>query len=172
MNRNLGTYRRLIGYLKPYRPQVLIAYLSMICAALLNLFIPQIIKRAIDEGVTSEQPSRLFYAAGLILIIAAIRGGAAFGQRFFGEWLSHRVAYDLRNHFYQRVQSLSFSFHDQAQTGDLMSRATSDITETERFTGIGLMDLTAVLILLIGVVVALFLENVQLASFRQQCKKA
>jgi len=165
MNSNHGTYRRLFGYLSPYKPQVFIAYISMMGAALLNLFIPQIIKTAIDEGVTSGEATGLFYAAGLILLIAVIRGVAAFGQRFFGEWLSHRVAYDIRNSFFQSVQTLSFSFHDKAQTGDLMSRATSDITETERFTGIGLMDLAAVLILLVGVVVALFLENAQLALY-------
>ena len=88
---------------------------------------------------------------------------AGLGQRYFGEWLTHRVAYDLRNHFYQRVQQLPFSFHDQAQTGDLMSRATADITETERFIGIGLMDLLATVILLIGVVIAMFIENSRLA---------
>lgn len=165
MNNTLKTYRRLLGYLASYKTQVAIAYVSMVFAALLNLFIPQIIKDAIDNGVTSGQATGLFYAAGLIMLIAVVRAVAAFGQRFYGEWLSYRVAYDLRNHFFSRVQSLSFSFHDKAQTGDLMSRATSDITETERFTGIGMMDLCAILILLIGVVTALFLENAQLTLY-------
>jgi ATP-binding cassette subfamily B protein len=74
------------------------------------------------------------------------------------------VAYDLRNRYYDRVQRLSFSFHNRSQTGDLMSRATSDISETERFTGIGLMDLIATVMLLIGVTVAMFLLNARLAA--------
>ncbi|MBN1219540.1 MAG: ABC transporter ATP-binding protein [Anaerolineae bacterium] len=136
----------------------------MLLATLLNLFVPQIIKTAIDQGLAAGKPMALFWASGLILGIALIRGLTGFGQRYFGEWLSHRVSYDLRNHFYNNLQHLPFAFHDQAQTGDLMSRATSDITETERFVGIGLMDLTGTVLLLGGVVIAMFLENTTMAS--------
>lgn len=153
---------RLLGYLRPYWQQTLVAYLSMGLATLINLFVPQIIAEAIDNGLAQRQAQALFSAGGLILAIAVGRGLVAFGQRFYGEWLSHRIAYDLRNQFYQRLQQLPFSFHDRAKTGDLMSRATSDITESERFAGIGLMDLMAVLLLLIGVVVAMLLEHVWL----------
>ncbi|GIV78327.1 MAG: ABC transporter ATP-binding protein [Litorilinea sp.] len=163
MQGRFAIYRRLLGYLRPYWRQVLIAYTSMLIATGLNLIVPQVIKSAIDNGLTTRQPSALFTAAGLILGIAVLRGMVSFSQRFFGEWLTFRVAYDLRNHFYWRVQNLPFAFHDRAQTGDLMSRATSDITETERFTGVGLMDLIATILLLAGVVVALFLEHARLA---------
>ncbi len=61
--------------------------------------------------------------------------------------MTHRAAYDLRNDYYDAVQHLPFAFHDRSQTGDLMSRATSDITETERFVGVGLMDLVAIVLL-------------------------
>jgi len=158
-----GIYRRLIGYLRPYTKQVSLAYTGMVFAALLNLFVPQIIKNAIDNGLADKNANALFVAGGLILIIAVVRGVAAFSQRYYGDWLTHRVAYDLRNHFYKSVQSLSFAFHDKAQTGDLMSRATSDISETERFVGIGLMDLLSTVLLLVGVMVAMLLENRSLA---------
>ena len=157
-----NVYGRLLGYLRPYWQQTTVAYVSMAVATLINLFIPQIIKRAIDNGLAARNAQALFWAGALILAIAVVRGIVAFGQRFYGEWLSHRIAYDLRNHFYGRVQHLPFAFHDRAKTGDLMSRATGDITETERFAGIGLMDLMAVTFLLLGVVVAMFLENVRL----------
>jgi ATP-binding cassette subfamily B protein len=156
-------YRRLLSYLKPYRQQVILAYVSMLLASLLNLVVPQIIKAAIDQGLATGRASALFVAGGLILAIALIRGVASFGQRFFGEWLSNRVSYDLRNHFYLSIQNLPFAFHDRAHTGDLMSRATGDITETERFVGIGLMDLAATLLLLGGVIIAMFLESISLA---------
>lgn len=160
-----NVYLRLLGYLRPYRQQVVVTYVSMGLATLINLFIPQIIKQAIDNGLASRNAQALFWAGGLILAIAVVRGLVAFGQRFFGEWLSHRVAYDLRNQFYQRVQHLPFAFHDRSKTGDLMSRATSDITETERFAGIGLMDLVAVALLLTGVVVAMLQENMLLTLY-------
>jgi len=160
----MGVYRRLLGYLRPYAKQTAIAYGSMMFVTLLNLFVPQIIKGAIDDGLTSGQASALFVAGGLILGIALVRGAAGFGQRFYGEWLTHRVAYNLRNDYYQQVQILPFSFHDRTQTGDLMSRATSDISETERFIGIGLMDLLATVLLMIGVVIAMLLESFSLAA--------
>ncbi|MEZ4710571.1 MAG: ABC transporter ATP-binding protein [Caldilineaceae bacterium] len=163
MDGKLAIYRRLLGYLKPHWRQVLVAYISMIVAALLNLYIPQVIKTAIDQGVNAQEARGLFRAAIVILIIAVVRGVAAFGQRFYGNWLTYQVAYDLRNHFYASVQSLPFAFHDEAKTGDLMSRATSDISETEQFTGIGMMDLVSTLVLLTGVLVAMFLENARLA---------
>lgn len=155
-------YWRMMRYVQPYWRQVVIGYGSMTLATLINLFVPQIIKNAIDEGVASRNARVLFWAAGLILLIAVVRGIVSFGQRYYGEWLSYRVAYDLRNHFYTRVQNLPFAFHDQAKTGDLMSRATGDITETERFAGVGFMDLVAVLAMMIGILIAMFLEHVQL----------
>jgi ATP-binding cassette subfamily B protein len=149
--------------LKPHWKQVVVAYVSMLTVTLLNLFVPQIIKGAIDNGLAAGDPSAMFIAGGFILIIALLRGLAGFGQRFYGLWLTYRFSYDIRNQFYRRMQALPFSFHDRTQTGDIMSRVTNDITETERFVGIGLMDLTAVVLLLAGVIVAMLLEDSGLA---------
>ncbi|OUC08175.1 hypothetical protein RY27_10540, partial [Litorilinea aerophila] len=142
MQGRFAIYRRLLGYLRPYWRQVLIAYTSMLIATGLNLIVPQVIKSAIDNGLTTRQPSALFTAAGLILGIAVLRGMVSFSQRFFGEWLTFRVAYDLRNHFYWRVQNLPLAFHDRAQTGAPMRRGTSDFTEMEALYGVGLVDPT------------------------------
>ena len=161
----VNVYRRLFGYLRPYWKQTTLAYASVLFASLLNLYIPQVLKDAIDLGIEGQRSGALFSAAGWILGIALVRGAAAFGQRYYGEWLTHRVAYDLRNQFYNAAQRLPFAFHDHSQTGDLMSRATSDITETERFVGMGLMDLAASLLLLGGVVVAMALESFSLSLF-------
>ena len=155
----LKVYRRLFGYLRPYWKQLFIGYAGMLAVTGLNLIVPQIIEDAIDNGLAAGNPSALFVAGVIILAIALVRGIAAFGQRFYGEWLTFRVAYDLRNHYYNSVQYLPFSFHDRSHTGDMMSRATSDVTETERFIGIGLMDLMAALLLLIGVIAAMLWEN-------------
>ncbi len=142
----------------------MLAYTAMFFATLLNLFVPLVIAGAIDRGLESGQATALFIAAAIILGIALVRGLASFGQRYFGEWLTYRVAYDLRNEFYDSVQQLHFAFHDKAHTGDLMSRATGDISETERFVGIGLMELVATLLLMVGVTVAMFLVDPALAA--------
>jgi ATP-binding cassette subfamily B protein len=156
-------YRRLLGYLRPYPLQVIVGYTAMLVVTGLNLIVPQIIKRAIDDGLASGEARALFIAGGVIMGIALLRGVAGYFHRFYSLWLTHRTAYDMRNEFYDRVQALSFSFHDRTQTGDLMSRVTSDISETERFIGIGLMDLLATVMLLLGVIVAMMLEDFRIA---------
>lgn len=163
MVRDIGVYRRLLGYLRPYKKQALFAYTAMLLTTGLNLLIPQTIKLAIDRGLTAGNADALYIAGGVILGVALLRGIMAFARRYFGEWLSFRVAYDLRNDFYESVQRLPFSFHDDTQTGDLMSRVTSDISETERFVGIGMMDLVTTLLLLFGVMGAMVWENSYLA---------
>ena len=159
----LNVYRRLYGYLGPYWTQLTLGYGAMLADTGLNLLVPQVIKNAIDRGLAAGRADALLLAGGLILGIGAVRAVAGFGQRYLGEWLSHRAAYDLRNRFYDRVQRLPFSFHDRAQTGDLMSRATSDIAEVERFVGIGTMDLAGTLLVLVGIIAAMLLEEAPLA---------
>jgi len=159
----LDVYARLYGYLRPYWKELAVGYAAILVDTGLNLFVPQVIKNAIDQGLSAGRADALLVAGGLILGIGVVRAAAGFGQRYFGEWLSHRAAYDLRNRFYDSVQHLPFSFHDRMQTGDLMSRATSDIAEVERFVGIGTMDLAGTLLVLAGVIVAMFLEDARLA---------
>ncbi len=158
-----GIYRRLLGYLRPYWKQVIVAYGAMLLVTLLNLLVPQILAEAIDQGLATGKATSLFLAAGIILGIAVLRALAGFLQQYYGLWLTHRASYDMRNDFFSRVQVLPFSFHDRAQTGDLMSRATGDIGETERFVGVGLIELTGTVIMLAGVIVAMLLEDVRLA---------
>ena len=163
MKTGQNVYLRLFGYLLRNIPHLLFGYAAMLAALLINLLVPQVVKSAIDRGLAAGNTSALIESAALILGIAAIRGVMAFGQRYCGEWLTHRVAYDLRNDFFNAIQLATISFHDRAQTGDLMSRATSDTAETERFIGMGLMDLTSVFVLSLGVGVALFWEDASLA---------
>ena len=155
-------YWRLLGYLRPHWREVVVAYGSMFIATLLSLVVPQLVKNAIDKGLTTGNARTLFMTGGLILGVAVVRGIVSLAQRFYGDWLTYRVSYDLRGDFYISLQSLPFAFHDQAKIGDLMSRVTSDIGETERFIGSGLMSLVATVLLLVGVAVAMFLENFRL----------
>ena len=156
-------FRRLFAYLRPYWRQLILAYGAMATAALLNLFVPQVTKSAIDNGLVSGSARALVAAGLLILAIAMVRGAAAFVQRYYGLWLTHRFSYDLRNDFYHAVQFAPFAFHDQAHTGDLMSRAISDTSETEQFVGSGLMDLLSTLILILGVTGVMLWEDWRLS---------
>ena len=61
------------------------------------------------------------------MVLPSPAGFFAYGQTYFGEWISQRVAYDIRNDIYSHLQRLSFAYHDKAQTGQFMSRATQDV---------------------------------------------
>ena len=86
----------------------------MIAATLLSLFVPLIIKAAIDRGLAADNMMAIAWAALLILLLAVLRGFAAFGQRYYGLSATYtgRGCLDLRNDFYVAVQHLPFAFHD------------------------------------------------------------
>lgn len=161
--KRFAVYRRLFSYLKPHSTQVALAYGSMFTMTVISLFIPQIIKRAIDNGIEQGSASALYISGLIILGISFATGIVGFASFFFSSWLTHAVAYDLRNDYYAALQRLPFAFHDTTETGDLMSRATSDIGETERFVGVGLADLTAAIMLISGAIVAMLIEDWRLA---------
>ena len=99
----------------------------------------------------------------LILAASILRGLAAFAQGYLAESSAQGVSYQLRKALYAHVQRLSFSFHDQAQTGELMARATADVEAVRAFTGRGLTQIAIMLLLLVGVAIALFQMNWPLA---------
>ncbi|MBI1855797.1 MAG: ABC transporter ATP-binding protein [Chloroflexi bacterium] len=108
-------------------------------------------------------PNDLVRAALLIVGFAALRGLFAFLQAFWAEKNSQSVAYDLRNDLYAKIQRLSFSYHDQNQTGQLMIRATDDVEKVRLFLGQGLLQLIGALVLLAATLIILFTTNAQLA---------
>ena len=157
------TYRRLFSYLKPYRKQIAIAYIGMLLGTVSKLIIPRMVAWAIDSGLAERNATALWRAGGIILMLAVVSGVVSFLYFYYGHWLSHRVAYDLRNDLYRSVQFLPFSFHDRSKTGDLMSRATNDIRETEWFVGIRLAELASIALTLTGTIVAMLTTDVRLA---------
>ena len=94
---------------------------------------------------------------------ALVRGLFAYGQTFLGEWISQRVAYDIRNRIYDRLQRLSYAYHDQQQTGAVMSRATQDVEAVRMFVSMGLARGFYVLLLLVAVLILMVVTNWQLA---------
>lgn len=163
MNANSNIYRRLLNYVLPYRKQMIIAYGAMIIGTVSKLFIPAAVQRAIDDGISAGQTDALIESGLTIMGLSLIAGTVSFLFFYYGHWLSHRVGYDFRNDFYNAVQRLPFSFHDKAQTGDLMSRATSDISEAQWFAGIRAAELINICFTLFATVIAMLRYDVRLA---------
>ncbi|HLA06856.1 MAG TPA: ABC transporter ATP-binding protein [Anaerolineales bacterium] len=115
------------------------------------------------EADVNNAPGLLVTALIFIVIFAAVRGLFAFLQAYWGEKNSQAVAYDIRNELYAKIQSLSFSYHDKNQTGQLMIRATDDVEKVRLFIGQGLLQLVGAIILLTGTVIILFSTNTTLA---------
>jgi ATP-binding cassette subfamily B protein len=108
-------------------------------------------------------PSLLLSAGIAIVIFAIVRGIFSFLQAYWGEKNSQAVAYDIRNDLFAKIQQLSFSYHDQNQTGQLMIRATDDVEKVRLFIGQGLMQLVGAVVLIVGTLIILFATNAQLA---------
>ena len=119
----------------------------------------ELVDRPTFEGKTST----LALAAGLLMIAAVMRGISTYGMQFSGEWLSQHVAYDLRNHIYEKLQRLSYAYHDNAHTGQLMSRATQDVEATRMFIQLGALRMLDIFLRIIVAAILMFSTNWLLA---------
>jgi ATP-binding cassette subfamily B multidrug efflux pump len=154
---------RLLAFLRPYWHLTAGAYVCVVLNAIFTLVVPSLLGRAIDDGISQGDLGVVARMGLLILAASILRGLAAFAQGYLAESSAQGVSYQLRKALYAHVQKLSFSFHDQAQTGELMARATADVEAVRAFTGRGLTQVAIMLLLLVGVAFALFQMHWQLA---------
>ena len=110
-----------------------------------------------------EIESLLLGTAITVLIVALLRGTTGFAQMFLGETLSQRVSNRLRMLYFDKLQLLSFSFHDRVHTGQLMSRGLSDIEGVRMFVQTGLVQIVRVLVVLVAAGVFMAMIDWQLA---------
>ncbi len=155
---------RLRVYLRPYWRQVLVSLILLVVLTGLSLTIPEIIRQVIDVGLKQAQVSFLIKAALILLGIGALNSSLTYLQRYINEWVASHIGYDLRNRLYDHIQHLSFSYHDHAQTGQLISRTIEDVRAVERFAGSSVIELSQVVLLLVGVTILLFITNPRLAA--------
>lgn len=138
------------------------AFASLVFVNLANLAAPQLLRLLIDDGIQMRQMGSIWQAAGLLVGLALVRGLFNFLQGYWTEVTSQGIAYDLRNEIFAKLQRLSFSYHDKAQTGKLMVRMTSDVEIVRTFAGAGFLQLVSAILLLAGTLVILFATNVTL----------
>ncbi|HET8840840.1 MAG TPA: ABC transporter transmembrane domain-containing protein, partial [Ktedonobacteraceae bacterium] len=130
---HLRIYWRIIALLRPHWIMTAGSILSMGLATCFALVIPWLLALVIDTGLEHGQFSTLLLATGVILLTSALRGLFAYGQGYLSQALSNEIAYDLRDSLYDHLQTLDFSFHDESETGQLMSRLTVDIEAVRNF---------------------------------------
>ncbi|MGD2099868.1 MAG: ABC transporter transmembrane domain-containing protein, partial [Desulfobacterales bacterium] len=135
-------------YLRENRLKIAMGLLSLIVVDVLQLFIPRIIKWAVD-GLTALQiktDELLLYATYMAGIAVAI-GVFRYVWRRCLLGASRRVEEGLRNCLFAHIQTLSASFFDRTQTGDLMAHATNDIQQVRMATGMGLVAMNDAIVL-------------------------
>ncbi|MBW4649387.1 MAG: ABC transporter ATP-binding protein/permease [Kastovskya adunca ATA6-11-RM4] len=155
--------KRVLVSLQAYRFIVLGAFASLLLLTAANAVTPQLFRWGIDQGIAQQDLQVVFYSAVLMVVVAIGRGLFNFGQSFWSEQASQEVAYDLRNKIFNKIQNLSFSYHDQAQTSQLLTRITSDVEQIRSFVGTSLIQVVGSVVTLVSVAIILLIMNWQLA---------
>jgi ABC-type multidrug transport system fused ATPase/permease subunit len=138
MDGNVVIFRRLIGFLAPYRRGVVLSAVLAAAAMAMTVVIPWLTGQAIDEirAGDSDQLDKyglLVAGAGIARLLLTV------GRRLVAGRVSLGVEYDLRQRLYAHLLSLELAFFDRQQTGQLMSRATVDLAAVRFFLGYGLV---------------------------------
>jgi ATP-binding cassette subfamily B protein len=130
----------LIFYFKKYRWQLVTGTFFVLCSVLFGVFVPRYVGHAIDDlkvaGVTSD---KLLRSVAIIIGSTVISGIFLFLQRRTLINMSRFVEYDLRQDFYGHLQKLPLQFFQQQRTGDLMARATNDLSAVRQIAGPAIM---------------------------------
>jgi len=173
----MRTIFRLPRFLNKYWLWVILAYICLFASIAASRVVPELIKRAIDQGISLNMETgqisgdqQILLFAGLAIIGASIlRGLFGYGHTYLGEFIGQKIAYDIRNLLYDRIQRLSFAFHDKAQTGQLMSRATQDVEAVRMFISMGALRMVMILATFITICILLFSMNWTLALITLAC---
>ncbi len=139
------------------------AFVSLLLLTVANAVTPQLFRWAIDRGIAQHDLQIVLKSAGAMVVIAIGRGIFNFGQSFWAEQASQGVAYDLRNTIFQKIQNLSFSYHDRVQTSQLLTRITSDVEQIRTFVGTSLIQVVSSLVTLVTISVIVLVMNWRLA---------
>ena len=159
----MQSLKRVLGSLNSHRLIAFGAFMSLLLLTAANALTPQLFRMGIDEGIAKQDLPMVLYSAGLMVLVAIGRGIFNFEQSFWAEEASQGVAYDLRNKIFTKIQNLSFSYHDQAQTSQLLTRITSDIEQIRTFLGTSLIQVIGSVVTLVSISTILLIMNWQLA---------
>jgi ATP-binding cassette subfamily B protein len=161
--------RRYIPYLRPYLGLVVVYGLSQLASLATAASIPKVIQYIIDGPITHRALGQLLPMVAFLVVIALLEFVFIFLRRHFSGVVSLRMETDLRNDFYAHLQSLQVSFHDNWQSGQLLSRAVSDIATVRRFVSFGLIWFLQTIVTFVVVLALMLALDWQLALAVMVC---
>jgi ABC-type multidrug transport system fused ATPase/permease subunit len=139
------------------------AVLSIIFSIVFSLVQPLLIRSLINNGIAAGERRRLIEVSIAIMIVAVLAALTTYIRSATTQWIGERVSYDMRNRLFRHLESLSFTFYDASQTGQLLSRLTDDIRNIRRFYSPAFRVMLQTTVLVIGSTAIMFTLNWQLA---------
>ncbi len=162
----MKSYRLVRPYFAEKRFVIIIGLLSLLIVDMLQLFIPRIIKWAVDDlAIVGTTTSKLLHYALYIVGVALLIGIFRFVWRRCLIGTSRRVEEGIRNRLFSHIQTLSAAYFDKTKTGDLMAHATNDVLHVRMAVGMGIVALTDAVVLGLAAVGFMLYINVTLTLF-------
>src|SRR4030043_250893 len=126
---------RCLRFLKPYWKFTFSAIFTSVSARIIAITIPLIIKAVIDKGIKSGNLDLIIFNSSLLIGLSLIESFFNFLTGRWTEKASQNVAYDIRNKLHEKIHKLSFSFHDQTESGQILTRSIRDVEIIRFLTG-------------------------------------
>ena len=159
---------RMLGYLKPYKPEVFISVASVLIYAAANVAIPLLLMFTINEFIEEGDRGGLDIMAGIFLAVALVHFVANHTHFVFIPRVGQKVLYDLRTQMFDHIQTLSPAFHHRTPVGRLISRSTSDVMQIQETLDLvvqslaEILSLSGVIILMLIVLPVLGVTDIRL----------
>lgn len=160
---SLETFKKLKQFYWPFKKYFYFSVLSVLFVTAITVVYPIILQITIDDVVTPGEYQLIPYLAIAFIALMVIKGVANFLQQYLGDLFGVKSVYELRNELYKKLQRLSFTYYDNARTGDLMSRLTMDVEGFRFFLAAGFKELIRVTLLIIISLSVMFYYSVPLA---------
>jgi ATP-binding cassette, subfamily B, multidrug efflux pump len=155
--------RRLLGYLWPYKPQVAVALASIICASVLQLAQPYLMKVAIDRHIATGDLRGLDRIAFAFLAILLASFALEYIQTWTLQMTGQRIMFDIRMQIYRHLQRLDLQFYDRNPVGRLMTRVTTDVDVLNDLFTAGVVSIFGDVFTLAGIMIVLVAMDWRLA---------
>ena len=148
--------RKLLFFVKPYWKRSLVSLVLLITVIFMDLSIPRLIQRIIDQGITANDMQVVISTTLIMLGISVFQTFFAIGNNILSVQVGESVARDLREALFLKIQSFSFGNLDKMNTGQLMVRLSSDTTVFQRLVQVFLRIGTRAPLLMIGSLILMF----------------
>jgi ATP-binding cassette subfamily B multidrug efflux pump len=154
---------RLVAYLRPFIPQILLVFLFVLIYTLLDLAGPFLMGRAIDQFITNKDAFGLIRISIFMLVIYLLDSGFQIASNWVMARVSQEALRDLRQKLFASLQKLPLSFFDHNPAGELMSRLTNDIEAINQAVSQNVTSILASVLGMLGIIIAMFILNYWLA---------